>query len=85
MASRTNRKARNVEFRTRDETASDDDMERFPKDHRAAVETKLRQAAESVARGEAKPLEPLGELLREARKRFIHGMRDLTSLVRPPR
>jgi hypothetical protein len=44
-------------------------MERFLSAHREEVAAKLDRARASIARGEAKPLEPLPELLRAARKR----------------
>jgi hypothetical protein len=69
MSTKTNRQARATSFQPRDETASDAETERFLADHHDEIEAKLRKARESIARGKAKPLEPLPVLLREARRR----------------
>ena len=48
---------------------SDADIDRFLVEHHADVAAKLAAARGQVAGGEAAPLEPLEELLREARAR----------------
>jgi hypothetical protein len=57
-------------FQTPDEAGSDAELESYLRDHHDEVEAKLREARESIARGEAKKLEPLSVLLRQARRRI---------------
>jgi hypothetical protein len=68
MTARSRTHKRKV-FQTPDESASDAELESYLRDHHEEIEAKLRQARDSIARGEAKDLEPLSALLREARRR----------------
>jgi hypothetical protein len=68
MSAKANSRARSTGFQSRDEAVSDAEMERFLAEHLDEIEAKLRKARESIARGEARPLEPLSTLLREARR-----------------
>jgi hypothetical protein len=54
---------------TADDTASESQIERFMKANRASFAAKLRAGKRALDRGEAAGLEPLSQLLREARKR----------------
>ncbi|MGH7124011.1 MAG: hypothetical protein ACREFI_06525 [Stellaceae bacterium] len=56
-------------FQAGDEAGADAELERYLRDHHDDIEAKLKQARDSIARGEAKDLEPLTVLLRHARQR----------------
>jgi len=55
------------------EAVTDAEIELFLAEHHSDVETKLAEARESIARGEAAALEPLPKLLRQARRRVESG------------
>jgi hypothetical protein len=69
MRAKTKRRADTADYRAPDETVTDAETERFIAAHHGEIEAKLRKARASVARGRAKPLEPLATLLRDARRR----------------
>jgi len=69
MRTKTNRQARAANFQTRDEAVTTSETERFIAGHHDEIEAKLQKARDSIARGKAKPLEPLPVLLRAARRR----------------
>jgi len=54
---------------TKARRAANDDIEQFLADHHDEVDAKLAAARKSIARGRAKPLEPLPKLQRDARRR----------------
>jgi hypothetical protein len=51
-----------------DETVTDAQMEKFLRDNYDEIAGKLREARESIARGDVAPMPPLNELLVKARK-----------------
>jgi hypothetical protein len=55
-------------FTSARETADDADMDRYLAEHHDEIEGKLDEARGEIAAGKAAPLEPLADLLREARK-----------------
>jgi hypothetical protein len=69
MSTKTKNRARHPELQALDETASDDVIEHFLRDHHATIADKLASARASIASGQVKPLEKLSVLLREARRR----------------
>ena len=55
-------------FELKREAVTDDDIERYLKDHHDEIAAKLEEGLAEIDRGEAVPLEPLHVLLREARR-----------------
>lgn len=69
MSTKASNRTRSPGYQTRDVFVTDVELERFLADHRDEIEAKLRKARRSIARGRAKPLEPLARLLSEALRR----------------
>ena len=69
MASKAKKRGEDADFRSPEEAAADLEIEQYLARNREAIGVKLQKARASIARGKARPLEPLGDLLREARRR----------------
>jgi hypothetical protein len=68
MTTKAKRKLELTEAIAAADTPSDEEIERYLADHHDEIEAKLSEARRSIARGEARPMEPLSILLREARR-----------------